>query len=147
MLLVGQRDARWSFKPIGKSKTTIGQAGCVISSLSMLSDWYGCYHDPAWMSKYLSFKEDMILWPSITDKLCFKFIWRQYGYNENKILNSLDGKGSSVLLRLHEGAQTHWVVAIKKVLNQYWVADPWTKTRHFVPKSWITGSAHFDAKQ
>jgi hypothetical protein len=46
-------------------------------------------------------------------------------------------------LRLHDGSQTHWVVGIKKVFNQYFVADPYSKTRHFINKNIITGSAHF----
>jgi hypothetical protein len=140
MLLVGQRDPRWGFKPIGKSNTTIGQAGCTISSLSMLSDFYGCYKDPWWMSQNLSFLVDRILWNSITQKLCFKFIWRFYNYDEKRITDSLNGKTTSVLLQVHGN---HWVVGIKKLGNYYYVADPWTKTRRFIHKSEISGGATF----
>jgi ABC-type bacteriocin/lantibiotic exporter with double-glycine peptidase domain len=142
MLLLGQRDSRWASKPIGGSKITIGGYGCTITNLAMLSDWYGCYHDPAWMAKYLRFTAGgLLLWQSVSEKLCFKFQWRQYGYNEKRIMDSLAGKTTSCILQIHGN---HWVVGIKKLFNKYYIADPWTKTRRWIDKSEISGSAHFD---
>jgi hypothetical protein len=141
MLLVGQRDPRWGFKPIAKSKSLIKDYGCTISCISMLSDWYSCYHDPWWMSQNLSFAVDKILWQSISEKLCFKWKWRQYGFDEKKITDSLAGKTTSCILQVHSN---HWVVGIMRVFNKYYVADPWTKTRRWIDKSEISGSSHFD---
>jgi hypothetical protein len=141
MILLGQRDPKWGHKTIGNSNSLVKDFGCTITSLSMLSDWYGCYHDPGWMAKNLRFLNDLVLWQSVTEKLCFKFIWRQYGYNEQKIKDSLAGKTTSCLLQLQN---RHWVVGIRKIGNYYWIADPWPPSRRLIHKSLISGSAHFD---
>jgi hypothetical protein len=106
----------------------------------MLTDWAGCYKDPAWMAKNLSFLNDLVIWSSVTEKTCLLFLWRQYGYNEAKILTSMQGKDSACLLQVYGN---HWVVGIKKVLNYYYVADPWTGTRRMIPAKAVSGSAHF----
>lgn len=143
MQLIGQRDPRWSFKTIGNSKTTIGAMGCTISCVSMLSDFYGCFVNPGWLAKNLSFAVDKILWNSITDKTCFKFIWRFYTYDEKQIVEALNGKTTSCLLEIRHA---HWVVGIKKLGSYYLVADPWQPSRHLYHKSYISGGARFDKK-
>jgi ABC-type bacteriocin/lantibiotic exporter with double-glycine peptidase domain len=143
MVLLSQRDPRWSFKTIGQSTSTIGAYGCTITGLSMLSDWYGGYKDPAWMAKNLSFLVDKVIWSSVTAKLSFKFVWRFYGYDEGRILPALAGKTTSCLLQVRGN---HWVVGIKKVGSYYWIADPWDGKRKFINKSIISGGATFDAK-
>jgi len=141
MKILSQRDPDWGWKPIGNSKSLIRDFGCTLTGISMLSDFYGCYHDPAWMAKNLSFLVDKILWNSITQKLCFKFVWRFYKYDESQILPALKGKDTSCLLEIQ---RRHWVVGIKKVLNYYWVADPYTGSRRFIHKSLISGGARFN---
>lgn len=141
MKIYWQKDPRWGGKTIGKSKSLIKDFGCTISSVAMLSDFYGCDHDPAWMAKNLSFQVDKILWNSITEKLCFLWTWRQYGYSEQKILASLAGKTTSVILQVYS---RHWVVGIKKIGNYYWIGDPWDGKRKLIHKKYITGSSHFN---
>ena len=141
MTLYCQRDPKWAGKTIGNSNSTIGAYGCTISCIASLSSWYGCDHDPAWMAKNLRFLRDLVLWQSISEKLCFKWVWRQYGYNESKILASLGGKTTSCLLQVYS---RHWVVGIRKVGWYYYVADPYTGKRRFYPASAISGSSHFD---
>lgn len=145
MKLINQHDSCWSYKTIGKSKSTIGAYGCLITCLSMLSDWYKDYKDPAWMAKSLNFTPNGLLyWKSITDsKLPIKFIWRFYGYNESYILPALGGKTTSCVLQVRGN---HWVVGIKKVGSYYYIADPWDGTRKFINKSIISGGATLDAK-
>jgi len=141
MTLYSQRDSRWANKKIGNSNSTIGALGCTISTIASLSSWYGCDHDPAWMAKYLRFLNDLILWQSVNEKLCFKWKWRQYGYNEQKILDSLNGETTSVIFQVYS---RHWVVGIKKIGNYYWCGDPWDGKRKLFHKKYITGSSHFD---
>lgn len=143
MIILSQRDPRWSFKTIGKSKSTIGAYGCTITCLSMLSDWYGCFKDPAWMAKYITFQVDKVIWSSIANVLCFKFVWRFYKYDEGRILPALNGKTTSCLLQVRGN---HWVVGIKKVGSYYWIADPWDGKRKFINKSIISGGAVIDKK-
>jgi hypothetical protein len=143
MIVLSQRDPKWSFKTIGKSKTTIGAMGCTITSLAMLSDWYGCFQDPSWMAKNLSFLVDKVIWGSIANVLCFKFVWRFYKYEEERIVNALKGKTTSCLLQVRG---VHWVVAIKKVGPYYYIADPWDGKRKFINKSIVSGGTILDKK-
>jgi hypothetical protein len=142
MIILSQRNPAWGNKKIGSSNSLVKDYGCVITSISMLSSWYNCYHDPGWMAKYLSFQVDKILWKSVTDKLCFSWVWRQYGYDENKIVNSLKGEKTSCILQVYS---RHWVVALKKIGNYYWVADPWDGKKKLMHKKYVTGSAHFSS--
>jgi hypothetical protein len=140
MIILSQRDVRWAGKTIGNSKSLIKDYGCTITSISMLSDFYKCYHDPAWMAKNLTFLVDKVLWNSISEKLCFKFVWRFYKYDEAKIWNALDGETTSCLLEIQK---KHWVVGIRKIGNYYWCADPWTASRRLINKNLISGGATF----
>jgi len=140
MTLYCQRNPKWTGKTIGKSKSTIGAYGCTISAIASLSSWYGCDHDPAWMAKNLRFLNDLVLWQSVGEKLCFRWKWRQYGYNEKKILDSLKGEKTSVIFQIYS---RHWVVGIRKIGNYFWIGDPWNARRKFIHKGIITGSSHF----
>ena len=141
MQYLSQRDPRWSFKTIGQSKTTIGAQGCVLASLSMLSDYFKCFKDPAWMAKNLSFLVDRVLWQSVSRELCFKFIWRFYKYDERMILDAIKEPDKACLLNVYN---RHWVVAIRKVPFGYWVADPWDAKGKFFKTNSISGGAIFN---
>jgi len=143
MIILGQRDPRWGGKTIGQSKSLIKDFGCTITSLSMLSDWYGGYKDPAWMAKNLNFQVDKVIWNSISEKLSFNFVWRFYKYDEPRILGALNGKDTSCLLEIQK---KHWVVGIKKIGSYYWIADPWTASRRLINKNLISGGAIFTKK-
>ena len=145
MILLSQRDPKWSFKTIGNTWVTIGAQGCTITCLSMLSDWYRGYKDPAWMAKYLKFTQTaLLLWQSITaSELPFKFVWRFYKYNEDWILPALKSKTGSCILQIRSN---HWVVGITKIGSYYWVADPWDGKRKLINKSIITGGAIMEKK-
>ena len=144
MNIISQRDPRWGFKPIGKSTTLIKDKGCLITCISMLSDYFKCYHDPSWMSKNLSFLRDLLIWNSIGKVLCFEFTWRGYRYDENKILAALKNPKTACVLQVRG---YHWVVGIRKVIGLgYWVADPWDAKRRFYPVSSITGYATLKSK-
>lgn len=140
MKILSQRDPAWGGKTIGKSSSLIKDYGCTITGISMLSDWYGCFKDPGWMAKNLSFLRDLVIWQSIEKVLCFKFVWRYYKLNEEKLLEALKGKDTSALIQVK---QVHWVVGIRKIGNYYWIADPWDGKRRLLHKSAISGFATF----
>jgi ABC-type bacteriocin/lantibiotic exporter with double-glycine peptidase domain len=141
MILIWQKDRRWSSKFIGNSKETIFKSGCVITSLSMLSEWYGKYKDPEWMAKNLSFTlEGLILWKSITESILpMKFIYRYYTKNDVKIKEILASKNSACILQVNGN---HWVVLIgySKMFG-YKVADPfYGDTTYLISRNYkITG--------
>lgn len=141
MKILSQRDPAWGGKTIGKSSSLIKDYGCTITGISMLSDWYGCFKDPGWMAKNLSFLRDLVIWQSIEKVLCFKFVWRYYKLNEEKLLEALKGKDTSALIQVK---QVHWVVGIRKVPGLgYWCADPYTGTKRFYKPNQISGFTVF----
>jgi len=152
MKLLSQRDPAWANVKIGSSNLTLGIDGCVITDLSMLTDWYnrylkaGVFRNPEWIAKNLDFTPSgLIYWKSVK-KLGFNFDWRFYRYDEGRILPALSGKLTACLLRLYEGTKTHWVVGIRKVGSYYYVANPYplpSGRREFIHKSIISGGATF----
>ena len=156
MKLLSQRDKQWANVKIGRSNLTVGNYGCVITDLSMLSDWYSRYRGsgefktPETLARKLEFTHNGLLyWGSIEKVLGFKFDWRSYIYDEKRISDALGGKNTSCLIRIYGGAKTHWLIGIKKAGNYYWVADPFplpSGQRKFINKNIITGSATFKIK-
>jgi ABC-type bacteriocin/lantibiotic exporter with double-glycine peptidase domain len=141
MIILSQKNPLWRNVKIGKSNSAIADYGCVITSLSMLSEWYGKYKDPEWMAKNLSFTlEGLILWKSITESILpMKFVYRYYAKNDIKIKEILASKNSACILQVNGN---HWVVLIgySKMFG-YKVADPfYGDTTYLISRNYkITG--------
>lgn len=128
MIKLHQGDKRWSKTLLGNSKETISKSGCLITCLSMLSDWYGNYRDPKWMARNLSFTNGgLLLWLSITSsKLPMSFVYRYYKQDDRKIREILASKDNACILQVPFGGYTHWVVLIGySKVKGYKIADPW----------------------
>lgn len=124
MIKLSQRDPKWRYKKIGQSNLTIGNYGCLITDISMFSDWYGKYRDPAWMSKNLQFTQGgLLIWKSIdSSKLPMKFVYRYYTKNDAKIREILASRDGVCLLQVNSN---HWVALVGySRLYGYRVADP-----------------------
>lgn len=151
MILLKQCSPAWKNTKLGQSRWTICQKGCVVTSLSMLSDYFRSFKDPNWMAKNLKFTKSsvpnldgLLLWGSInTSALPFNFEWRSYGLDENRINEALKNPNKAALLNVNGGS--HWVLATSKIfflgMFGYIAADPETGTRHFFSKKSITGSS------
>lgn len=138
MIKLSQRDARWDWKTIGKSKSLIRNYGCTITSISMASDYFGCYHDPAWMAKNLSFQNDLVLWESINKVLCFGFQFRHYKNNKDVFIEAIKNPKTVLLLNVYN---RHWVIATKRLIGSYMVVDPWTGKNKVFFDSSVSGGA------
>jgi ABC-type bacteriocin/lantibiotic exporter with double-glycine peptidase domain len=128
MIILSQKNPSWRWELIGKSYLHIGNYGCLIACLSMLSDWYGNYRDPKWMARNLSFTNGgLLLWLSITSsKLPMSFVYRYYKQDDRKIREILASKDNACILQVPFGGYTHWVVLIGySKLKGYKIADPW----------------------
>lgn len=143
MIHLSQRDARWGGKTIGKSTSLIKDYGCTITCLSMLSDYFGAFRYPSWMATNLSFLVDKVIWKSVSEKLTFNFVWRFYGFQENRIDEAIKNPKTACLLEIKK---RHWVVAARKLPGGYWTIDPWTGRGNFYLKSSISGGATFIKK-
>lgn len=149
MIKLSQRDPKWSSKRLGETAFTVGKYGCTITGLSMLSDYYGKFHDPGYLAEHLNFTgSGLIIWASMGTELPFKLVKRLYKRDDKEIEFSIKNPETSVLLQVQGN---HWVVAIKRVplTKTYVIADPWTGavTTTLRYKNQITGSAHFFGKR
>ena len=50
---IGQRDNRWKDKKLGTSTTTIGNAGCVLCSATVICRFYGKNIFPDWLNEQM----------------------------------------------------------------------------------------------
>ena len=124
MILLSQKNFSWRYVKIGNSNETIGASGCLITCLSMLSDWYGKYRNPAWMARNLSFtKEGRLLWQSIQPPM--RFVYRYYKRDDVKIKSILSSKDNAVILEVPAYGAKHWVLVVGfSRLYGFKVADP-----------------------
>jgi hypothetical protein len=134
MQIINQRDPKWGYKKIGNSNLLLKDYGCTISCVSMSSSYFGCFKDPGFLAKYLSFTSGgLILWNSIGKVLCCEFIWRAYpsNFKQSEIDEALKNPAKTCLLNVSNGK--HWVLGIYRVpfTKRYWVADPYTGRRKF----------------
>jgi hypothetical protein len=122
-----QRDKKWAAVKMGKSNSTIGDYGCLITDLSGLSAWYGKHLRPDELAKKLSFTENgLLLWNSIDAVLPFKFVYRYYQRDDAIIKKALFSKNDAVILEVQWGKSKHWVTAVGwSLIRGYRVADPW----------------------
>lgn len=127
MKYLSQKDARWSGKKIGSSYLTVGRMGCCLTSISMLSDLFGQWLPPDAIASHVDWftPQGLVLWTKL-NVAGMKFVWRQYGRNDAKILAALKDPKQGVILQVSHG--THWVVAVRKMWwkNDYVTVDPWT---------------------
>ena len=149
MKILSQRDSKWAFVNIGKSKLIIGGFGCLITSLSMLSSWYGKFLDPAYLAKHLKFTDEgLLLWKSITDsELPFQFVYRYYSKNDVKIKEILYSKDGACVLQVNNGK--HWVALVGySIIYGYRIADPYYGDIIYLKKRYpnITGYAEVTRK-
>jgi len=143
MITLSQRDKRWSQIFIPGTKRTIGQIGCYITDLSMLSDYFGEYMPPNEIIKHLKFTPDGRVYLSSIDFKKFKLTKRGYGNNWIEIVDALLGSPKTAAMIQVNG--NHWCVVTNKVLKTLIVADPWIGLR--VPNyKKITGYSLFHSK-
>lgn len=134
MQIFSQRDPKWEKILLGYGTRTIGDVGCTLTDLSMVT---GIRPDVLnTMLKGKSYEEsafagaskNLINWTKL-EKLTnglLNFVWRGYGYDEAKILKAISDHGFCLVEVDFDGTgpkdDKHWIVAIgnKKAL------DPWT---------------------
>ena len=110
LLLLSQKDYRWGEEFIGKSDSKLKNFGCTLTSISMLTHYLGDYKTPDWLARNLSFLKDKIIWTSLNNRTCLKFVYRYYARDDKKIKEILDSKNNYCLLQVNNGI--HWVLLI-----------------------------------
>lgn len=125
MKYLSQIDPNWGHVKIGKTKRTIAEIGCLITSISMISDYFGEYKTPDFIARNADFTSDGRLYWSSLKKIFRKFTFtgRGNGNNISVISNHLANPDTAVILQVRN--KSHWVVAVRdpKYSNDFLVVD------------------------
>jgi GH25 family lysozyme M1 (1,4-beta-N-acetylmuramidase) len=142
-IYLSQRDKEWGDDKIGNTPYLIKNLGCTITCISMASAWFNNYREPDWMARNLEFTPDAkVYWKSIDKVLDFKFEWRFYNFQKDRITEAIANPKKVCLFEIKK---RHWVVALRKSIvpgsTWYKVADPWTGAVNWVQIADISGGA------
>ncbi|MEI6529689.1 MAG: hypothetical protein WCN88_04855 [Candidatus Falkowbacteria bacterium] len=135
---LSQRDEKWSTDKMGNSNITIGRYGCLLTCISMMSDYFGCYKSPKELATNPHNFDDAggLQWINLSFPN-FGFRWRE-GSQINvpnevidmKMIDSYltEGKNhSDRAVVLNVANKSHWVLALWKTQDgDYLAIDPWT---------------------
>jgi peptidoglycan hydrolase CwlO-like protein len=117
-----QRDSRWCNALIGASDMTVGDVGCLITSVAMVNKSKGADTNPLRVSSnsnyFFSSTAYMLLpFPSLVGSS-----FREIGKSE------IDGQlaaNNPVIVHISLGGDGHWIVLVKKDGDSYIINDPW----------------------
>lgn len=125
---------------IGQTGITCGRYGCLITSISMMTNEFGKYRSPGELCRDLQFtSEGLLLWQSL-GLIGLKLEKRFYKYDLNTIKAALLSKDQAVTLQV-DGY--HWVWLTSKVpgLELFNTVDPWPGKWKVYGPGRITGGA------
>lgn len=145
MILYSQKDPRWSYEFIGRTKYTIGKFGCLITCIAMLTTYFRPDKTPDRVSYILKFTDQaLLIWDSCIFEN-FRFYHRAYHPSLALIKEAIKDKDRAVVLQVHGG--THWVVAtgINWLTGKIQIADPLYGDRATMDRynNTINGAAFF----
>ncbi|HET9849940.1 MAG TPA: C39 family peptidase [Candidatus Dormibacteraeota bacterium] len=133
--VMGQQDPAWAGAPLGTSPTdTIGSAGCVITSVTMMLRYYGINTDPGALNAWLTGNggyafDDALVWDSITTYSGGRVTFSGWlGADLGTITNELDA-GRPVVAEVRLDGNQHFVLLTGYsqdggfVINDPWFAD------------------------
>lgn len=135
---------------VGPTHLTIGEIGCTLTCVSMLSDYFGEFMPPDKIARLpgLFDATGKIIWavlPRYFHK--FKPVLRVKGRSDLKIQSSLNDPRQACMVQVNNGK--HWVVPVRGTwaANGYLAVDSWTGKTCSVIEDYrnITGSEHFIA--
>ena len=128
---LSQQDPRWSGKMMGNSGVSIGKAGCLLTDLTMMYDWFfNKTATPDWVASHIQFTDHnysggagLVIWASITN-VGLHCVTRTQGRNDSVIQEGLANPNECVMLQVNN---SHWLFLIGRwiPLLGYKVIDPW----------------------
>jgi len=142
-----QGDPRWKGQTLGFGPSTIGSAGCLMTSVTSMVNGAGvkvngALPNPstmnAWLKSHGGFQRDLFVWGSISS-LGFKFQGKISG--KTSIVNAVKGKGKYVILNVNKGG--HYVLATGGVTSTgYNVMDPGYNKSHYTFAEVVSASVY-----
>lgn len=121
-----QRDPRWCKQYIGRSNMTIGQVGCLISSVTMVHKKYGAGTTPSGFAQnnknFFSNTAYMLTPPAPSG-----YTYKRFDYfNKDTIDNELKADRPVIVhVSVRNGYGGHFVVLISGENGNYKMHDPW----------------------
>lgn len=135
---IGQRDERWKDKKLGTSGVTIGDAGCVLCSVTIVCRFYGKDIWPDWLNEQMIkvggyYDQNLWQWHKLTEIFPDIKVHKLIDcYTTPAPLKEIDKRleeGHPVIVCVDfdpkPGVQTHYVVIFGKDERGYYIADPW----------------------
>lgn len=121
MKILSQMFYGWHDILIGKTSETVGRKGCLITCISMITDYIGRYTNPGELATTLDFNPDAkLIWDSVK-KVGLDFVYRFYSRDDIKIKRAFNNPDQFVVLQVNNN---HWVWLIG-ISGGYKVADPY----------------------
>ncbi len=150
-----QDNPKWGEVTIGNTPYKLKDYGCLITDLSMLSYWYGKYFTPAQIAKTAKFTADgYYIWNSGDSFLPFKFVYRYYTRDIEKIKSILFSKDNACVVRVWYDKYKksyHWltVIGYDQKSGKLIGADPIDAQRVFIEDKYgaINGFAEVSRKK
>jgi hypothetical protein len=142
--LFSQRDPKWKMKKLGTSSLTLGTAGCTLTDLSMLLNFYGIKSEPDELNEQLKasggfYMGSLIVWSAFVRRFNFKSYKRSLSYNNWDVWTQINIYGRPVLVEVKAPVgvpgERHWVI----FLGNQKAADPFTGTIESTSKYTPTG--------
>jgi GH25 family lysozyme M1 (1,4-beta-N-acetylmuramidase) len=119
--VLSQRNPEWFDIKIGDTNENLGGKGCLITCISMITDYVGKYLNPGELAQTLDFTpEVLLLWNSLP-KGGLDFVYRFKNRDDLKIKKAFKDPDQFVVLQVNNN---HWVWLIG-VKGGYKVADPY----------------------
>lgn len=125
--VLSQRNLLWKYKKLGNSNVTIGDYGCVITCLTMISKMLDVSRvNDLFKEKEVYVEQNLVYWVKVPDALSnLVFKWRSWTYNNKEVLDWIK-KGFPVIVQVDAAPigsprTDHYVVFI----GDQKLIDPW----------------------
>ena len=140
MLFHLQNDPRWASEPIGRSASTMGEAGCLLACVASAMTDLGVEVTPAQLNANLTsadgFSHDRLVWNRIGNAIPeFDYTYSRI-FGAGRIQKDLErGLLPIVNVRYFKTGVTHWVVIVGAGGGEFLCLDPADRSRAPLPLS------------
>jgi peptidase C39-like protein len=129
--VVSQQDGAWAGVQLGSSPVdTIGSAGCAVSAVAMVLNYYGGSTNPAQLNAWLTANngyatDDDVIWDSVSGASGGRVDFTGwYGADLGTVGNELDA-GRPVIAEVSLYGNQHFVVLTGSAGSDFIINDPW----------------------
>ncbi len=134
---LSQMDPRWKNKALGFDTSTIGSYGCLMTSMTMVANYYGFNETPDTVNEKMKAAkgyQGALIIPAVLPAALPGMIYRNFINCENSAapMTEIDAylaQGKPVIIEVDyapdPGLQNHWIVLYEKRGNDYLLRDPY----------------------